>query len=79
MDRKLCLSRSNKIVAGVCGGIAEYFKVDPTLIRIIWVIVALLLKGVPLIIIYVVCWAIMPVQKIENNLENANSNNSRYE
>ena len=62
MDKRLYLSSSNKIIAGVCGGIAEYLKVDPTLIRIILVLFALLLKGIPVVIIYIVCWAIMPVQ-----------------
>jgi len=60
MDRKLCLSPRNKIVAGVCGGVAEYFKVDPTLIRIIWVLVTLMTYGAP-IVLYIVCWAIMPL------------------
>ena len=60
MNKKLCLSSKSKILAGVCGGIAEYFRVDPTLIRIIWVLLTLTTYG-SLIIIYIVCWAIMPM------------------
>ncbi|GHU74804.1 hypothetical protein FACS1894188_04230 [Clostridia bacterium] len=60
MDRKLYLSNTNKMIAGVCGGIAEYFKADATLVRIIMVLVMLLSTVFPVVIIYLVCWAIMP-------------------
>jgi len=59
MEKKLCLSTRNKIIAGVCGGVAEYFKVDPTLIRIIFALVTLMTYGSP-IVLYIVCWAVMP-------------------
>ena len=61
MSRKLCLSRTNKVIAGVCGGIAEYFGIDATLVRIIWVLLFLVTIGFPMAILYVVCWAIMPL------------------
>ena len=63
MDRKLRLSKENKVIAGVCGGIAEYFKVDPTLIRILWVILTLMLNVgfIFTIVIYIICWAVMPI------------------
>ena len=60
MDKKLTLSPRNKIVAGVCGGIAEYFKADPTLIRIIFVLLTLMTYGSP-ILLYIIFWAIMPL------------------
>jgi len=62
MDKKITLSSKNKIIAGVCGGIAEYFKVDPTLIRIILALVSLMTYGAP-IILYIICWAIMPLSE----------------
>ena len=40
--KKLYRSDENKMLAGVCGGIAEYFGVDPTLIRLAWVVFSLL-------------------------------------
>ena len=40
--KKLYRSDDNKMLAGVCGGIAEYFGVDPTLIRLAWVVFSLL-------------------------------------
>lgn len=41
VERHLYRSRSNKVIAGVCGGFAEYFGVDPTIVRLIWVLVTL--------------------------------------
>ncbi len=48
-----------KMVAGVCGGIAEYFDIDPTLVRVAWV-VATVFSFSALFWIYVVCAIIMP-------------------
>lgn len=59
MDKKLYRSTDSKVIAGVCGGIAEYFKIDPIIIRIIAVIL-LLPGGFPGFIPYVILWAIMP-------------------
>ena len=40
MDKRLFRSRTDKKIAGVCGGLAEYFGIDPTLVRLAWVLVA---------------------------------------
>jgi phage shock protein C len=40
MDKRLFRSRTDKKLAGVCGGLAEYFGIDPTLVRLAWVLVA---------------------------------------
>ncbi|HEY3362084.1 MAG TPA: PspC domain-containing protein, partial [Methanosarcina sp.] len=42
---KLYRSKKNKIIAGICGGIGEYFKVDPTLIRLLWVLISVMGMG----------------------------------
>lgn len=56
--KRLYRSRKDKIIAGVCGGIAEYFNVDPVLIRVLWVLGALAVGcGV---LAYVICWIIIP-------------------
>lgn len=62
MERKLKLSTKNKIVAGVCGGIGEYFKIDPTIVRIIFILLLFVYVSPP-IIIYFVIWAIIPKDK----------------
>lgn len=51
----------DRMIAGVCAGIAEYFNVDPTLIRIIFVLL-LLPGGLPGFIPYVVLWVIVPAK-----------------
>lgn len=53
------LRRSNdKIIAGVCGGIAEYFNVDPVIVRLLFVI-GFFAAGIP-ILIYPILWLVMP-------------------
>lgn len=59
MDNKLYRSRSQKMLAGVCGGIAEYFNIDVTLIRLIWAIVSIPSFGTG-IIIYIIAAIIIP-------------------
>ena len=44
MKKKLTKSQKNRMIAGVCGGLAEYFKIDPTIVRLVFVVFALL-KG----------------------------------
>jgi len=59
MKKKLTTSTKNKMIAGVCGGIAEYFNVDATLVRIIFVLLTISFN-IPSIVIYIILWAIMP-------------------
>jgi phage shock protein C len=61
--KKLYRSRKNKVLAGVCGGIAEYFNQDPTIIRILWVILGLGM-GVG-ILAYVIAWVLIPINPTE--------------
>ena len=56
--RKLYRSRSNRQVAGVCGGLAEYFNMDPTLIRVLFVVLAVL--GGSGLVLYLALWIIVP-------------------
>jgi phage shock protein C len=60
MGRKLYLSRTDKKVGGVCGGIAEYFGMDSTLIRLLAVLITIFSAGVGGVLVYVIAWAIMP-------------------
>jgi phage shock protein C len=56
--RKLYRSRTNRQVAGVCGGLAEHFNMDATLLRVLFVVLAVL--GGSGIVIYVAMWIIVP-------------------
>jgi len=58
MQKRLYRSGREKILGGVCGGIAEYFNVDPVLIRLLWVILSL--GWGTGIIAYIIAWIIIP-------------------
>lgn len=81
MNKKLKRSSSDKVLAGVCGGIGEYFNVDPVIVRILWVLVAFM-PGGPGLIAYIVCALIIPedngviYQDTSSNSSNSSSNNS---
>ena len=61
MKKRLYKSSTDKKVCGVCGGIANYFDVDPTVIRLIWVIFTLV--GGSGLIAYIIAAIIMPDEK----------------
>jgi phage shock protein C len=51
---------SNRILAGVCGGLAEYLDVDPTLIRVIYAALSLFTVGFPGVFLYIILMILMP-------------------
>ena len=57
MEKKLYRSTQNKMIAGVCSGLAEYINIDPTIIRVIWALIGLTGTG---LIAYLVCALIIP-------------------
>jgi len=61
--KRLFKSRTNKIIAGVCGGLAEYFDVDPVIMRVLFVLLAFF--GGSGFILYVACAIIMPKRVID--------------
>ncbi|MBI3449106.1 MAG: PspC domain-containing protein [Acidobacteria bacterium] len=58
MNRRLHRSTTEKKIAGVCGGLAEYFDVDPVFVRLAAIVPLFL--GVPTPLIYLVCWVALP-------------------
>lgn len=57
---KLRRSRSDKVVAGVVGGLAQYFSFDPTLARVLYVVASVVSAAFPGILVYIVLWIILP-------------------
>jgi phage shock protein PspC (stress-responsive transcriptional regulator) len=55
--KKLYRSAKDKILGGVCGGLAEYLDLDPTLVRLVFVL--LLMVGIGFLF-YIICWIIVP-------------------
>lgn len=60
MNKRLYRSHKEKMIGGVCGGIAEYFDIDPVLIRILFVVAVF--AGGSGILAYIICWIIIPDQ-----------------
>ena len=58
MEKKLYKSNTNKVIDGVCGGIGEYFNIDPTLVRLGWVIFCAL--GGSGVLAYIIAAIVMP-------------------
>ena len=58
-EKKLTRS-ANKVLAGVCGGIAEYFEIDPTLVRIAYAALTLFTAGFPGVLLYIIMLLLMP-------------------
>ena len=74
IKKRLYRSRKNRRVAGVCSGIADFLAVDPTIVRILWVLLAM--AGGPGVLLYIIMAAIVPeepefiqttAQKIKND------------
>lgn len=57
-SKRLTRSRANRGIAGVCGGIAEYYGWDPTIVRVAWIVLTLL--GGSGILLYLIFWLVMP-------------------
>lgn len=64
LSKKLYRSRSDRMIAGVVGGLAHYFGIDPTLARVLFVVGAFFSAAFPGIIAYAVLWAIIPEDPI---------------
>ena len=55
--KRLYRSAKNRVLGGVCGGIGEYFNVDPTIVRLLWILFGLTAVGV---VFYFIAWFIIP-------------------
>jgi phage shock protein PspC (stress-responsive transcriptional regulator) len=58
--RPLRRSRSNRVIAGVCAGLAYHFGLDVTLMRVLYVLVSILSAAFPGILVYIVLWLVIP-------------------
>jgi phage shock protein C len=63
--KRIYRSRSEEMIAGVCGGLADYLNVDPTVIRLVFLL--LLFAGGGGLFIYLILWVIMPLEPISGS------------
>jgi len=59
-SRSLVRSRRHRMIAGVCGGLAEWLGWDPTVVRVVYVLGSVLSAAFPGTIVYIILWALMP-------------------
>ncbi len=64
--KKLFLSKDKKI-SGVCGGIGEYFDVDPSLVRLAWIVMTVITGVIPGIIAYLIAAMVIPREMQQNS------------
>ena len=58
--RRLTRSRTDRKIAGVCGGLASYFGWDPTLVRVVYVVGSVVSVAFPGLVVYLILWVVMP-------------------
>ncbi|HNV34547.1 MAG TPA: PspC domain-containing protein [Bacillota bacterium] len=58
--KKLTRNMDNKMLAGVCSGLADYMGVDPTVVRVLFALVTVFTAGIGGLIAYLACWLIIP-------------------
>lgn len=60
-QRRLTRSRRTRMIAGICGGIAEYMNVDPTIVRLLWALITIFPMSFPIGLLgYLLAWIIIP-------------------
>jgi len=64
MAKKLYRAKEQKIIGGVCAGLGNYFDVDISLVRLIFVGMAFLTALFPMVIFYIIAWIIIPVEEL---------------
>ncbi len=63
MAKKLYRSSKQRMVAGICGGLAEYFDMDVNIMRLLFVAISLLSVLFPMVIFYIIAWIIVPAEE----------------
>ncbi len=63
MAKKLYRSSKQRMIAGICGGLAEYFDIDVNIMRLLFVAISLLSVVFPMVIFYIIAWIIVPEEE----------------
>lgn len=58
--KKLYRSQTHRMLGGIFGGIGEMYNIDPTILRLVYAVLAVMTGIVPLVLVYLVAWAIIP-------------------
>ncbi len=77
MQKRIYRSRNDRIIAGICSGIAKYFEIDPAIVRIIFLLL-FFFKGIG-IIAYFIMWIVIPAEPYESKVYNMGTGGKPYE
>lgn len=58
--KRLYRSRQNRIIAGIIGGVGDYFEIDPSLLRLVWLVVVVFSGVVPGLVVYILACFVIP-------------------
>ncbi len=61
MAKKLFRSEKNKMIGGVCAGLADYFDIDSSLVRLIFVALTMITAIFPMLVFYIIAWIVIPL------------------
>ncbi|MFZ3031903.1 MAG: PspC domain-containing protein [Candidatus Moraniibacteriota bacterium] len=64
--KNLYRSDTNKVFAGICGGLGDYWKIDPTVLRLLWILLTVFTGFVPGVIAYILAIFIIPMKPVES-------------
>jgi len=64
-NKKLYRSRTDKIIGGICGGLAEYLNFDVSILRLVWTIIVIFTGVVPGVVVYLIALIIVPDEPIK--------------
>jgi len=64
-QKRLYRSSKNKVFAGICGGVGEYFDIDPSLVRLIWLLVVVFTGFAPGFLAYIIAMFVIPKRLIQ--------------
>ena len=74
--KRLYRSDTNKVFAGICGGVGEYFDIDPTLVRVIWLLVTIFTGFFPGVLAYIIAAFVIPLRTPRVHEHNSHGNKS---
>ncbi len=61
--QRLTRSRTNRMLGGVVGGLAEYLGIDPSLARVLYVVISIASAAFPGMLVYLICWMVVPEEE----------------
>jgi phage shock protein C len=78
MNKRLYRSKTKRTLSGVCGGLEDYFDIDVTIIRLVWVLITIMSGGLPGIVAYVIAVFIIPEEPVGYHNNDMNRSNADY-